>query len=202
MRLRQRGGELGLRCVQVRCKLAGDRVGICGQFLIANLECGRLHRAGGADVSPPRPGGAARVAHALELVTPLWLHPEARIRPVRDTRVVGFRLLGAEPGFLEQRGHDVPSVADDVHDGRQRVGERDDRRDVCELRRLFHRAHGAHQPDAAGDGEDLAETPSGLVRLEGRQLGNGSLHRRDLAEIHEAGDRPDRAREKRRSRTR
>ena len=73
------------------------------------------------------------------------------------------------------------------------------RSEVRDLGRLLDGTHRADEPGAAGDGEDPAQPSRGLVRWQRRELGNGGLDRRDLAEVDEAGQRADRAREERRA---
>ena len=48
----------------------------------------------------PRPHG---VAHLLELLAAIGLHPEPRVRAVCEPRIVAPRLPGSEPRLLEQR---------------------------------------------------------------------------------------------------
>ena len=73
------------------------------------------------------------------------------------------------------------------------------------MRQLGCLLHGPHVPDESGapsDAEDPAEASGCLGRLQGRELGNGGLDRRDLSEINEARHRTDRSREERRPRAR
>ena len=92
-------------------RLARDR----DEILVAQLD-GAVGRglAGRGDVAAPGPGGAARVADLLELVAPLGLDPEARVRAVSGSGVVPAVAAGAQPAPLEQRADDVAAVAHDV----------------------------------------------------------------------------------------
>ena len=81
-----------------------------------------------------------------------------------------------------------------------RVRERDRIDEVRELRRLLDGAHGAHEPDASRDGEDPAQPSRGLAWWKCGELGHGRLDRGDLAEVDEARQRADRARQEGRSR--
>ena len=92
----------------------------------------------------------------LELLPPLGLDPEAGIRAVGNAGVVDARLLRPQPRLLEQRADDVPSVANDVHDLRLGVGERERTSEVRELRRLLDGANRADESDATRDGKDPA----------------------------------------------
>ena len=153
----------------------------------------------GRDVAPPHPGGAAGVARRLELGSAIWLDPEARVRAVRDARVVRLRLLAPQPRLLEQRAGDVAAVADDVDDDGLGERRRDRGHEVGELRRLLDRPDGADEPDPSRDVENPAKPPRRLVGRERGELRDGGLDRRDLAEIDEPGQRPDRPGEERRA---
>ncbi len=175
---------------------------ISGELFVPELERCRIRSARRNDVSSPSPRGPARVARALEFLASIRLDPEPCVRPVGDARVVDSRLLRAEPRFLEKGTDDVSPVPDDVHDAGIRVRDGEDGRKVRELGCLLDSPHGSHEADPSRDHQDPAQAPGSLFGLQRRELGNSRLDGRDLAEIHEARQRPDRASKKRRSRAR
>ena len=114
-----------------RCgsELSRDRGRIGRELLVAHFERSRLGaaRRGHVPSATPRQPGERR-SPASNSSPAIGLDPEARVRPVRDARVVDARLLRAKPRLLEQRAGHVSSVPDDVHDPSLREGELEDER--------------------------------------------------------------------------
>ena len=194
--------ELGQRLDrsgELRREHGGDGGGVGGHILVANLDHLRTARARCGHVAPPHPCRPARVARALELLPPLGLDPEAGVGAVGNAGVVDAAPAPAKPRLLEQRADDVAPVANDVHDLRLGVGERERSDEVRELRRLLDGANRADETDATRDGEDPSQRRAASA-VGARQARERGLDRRHLAEVDEAGQRADRAREERRPR--
>ena len=184
------------RCVDVTFapRNSASSSATLGEALVSDLEqavagAGAAH---GLDVAPPRPRAAPRVAHLRELLAPLRLDPEARLRPVREPRVVAAFCAGVEPAALEQRAHDVAAVAQRVHRERLRIGLQRSAEHVRGLGRLLDAAQSPREPDAPDPLEDRPQ----LGRR--RPFGKRRLPRRHLAEVDEAGQAADRAADERR----
>src|SRR5262249_1455133 len=127
---------------------------------------------------------------------PLRLDPEPRFRPVREPRIVPPLGVGVEPASLEQRAHDIATVAQHVYG--ERFGIRLERcvEDVRRLGRLLDAAQSPREPHPP----DPLEDPSQVVcRRAGRER---RLPRRHLAKVDEAWEAADRAAEERRPRPR
>src|SRR5207245_1782577 len=87
------------------------------EALVADLEepLAGARRAHRLDVAAPRPRAAARVGDLRELLATLGLDPEARLRAVREPRVVGAVLPGAQPAAFEEGADDIAPVPHRVH---------------------------------------------------------------------------------------
>ena len=175
------------------------RVG--GELLVSDLDERHAGRARRRHVAPPHPGGPACVARVLELLAPVGLDPEPRVRAVRQAGVVRPLLLTAEPRLLEKRADDVPAVADDVDDPRVGICDRHAAHEERHLRGLLDGPNRSDQADAPCHGEDSLQPGCRERGLECRQLRNRRLHRGDLAEVDEPRERADRACEERRARS-
>src|SRR4029079_2084829 len=95
------------------------------------------------------------------------------------------------------RADAVRPVAKDVRDLRLGVGERERSNEVRELRCLLHRANRGDEAEATRDGEGAAQPASMPGGRESRKFRNRSLDGCHLAEVDEAWQRPDCAREER-----
>src|SRR6476619_2529847 len=175
----------------------GDAGGGAGYRLVAEFDHLRAGRTRRGHVTPPHPGRPPRVTRVLKLLAPLRLDPEAAIGAIGNAGVVDTPLLRPKPRFLEQRADDVPPVANDVHDLRLGVGERERSNEVRELRCLLHRANRGDEAEATRDGEGPAQPAGSLGGRESRKFRNRSLVGCHLAEVDEAWQRPDCAREER-----
>ena len=154
------------------------------------------------DVAPPCPRRAARFAHLLELVAPLRLDPEARVRAVRLPRIVAARggLLAASrarAASRRRRGrrarHARPSPADTPA-----VRPRARSSSPGSARRRAGRARARACGRAAGSAGRRRLLLCGTAG----EPRHRRLQRRHLAEVDPAGLRAERPAGERRSRPR